>query len=290
MPLGSFQNGLGNVPDQIRIGPCGRRGPVSRISIAYPLLGHDSAEQVNYGIMVGHEAPLVLQLVEEDILAVDPDVRVSDLPVDRYLSLNLVFGIIFRYPEIGLAELAVAAAAPHHLDKPVSRRALNIWNLLQLRPARNVNELWAVVRLDVVVNSSNNMITLADDHMVHSQRLGVPVADLHLPAARPTQDQLRLRILLPGPIDLSNKLQELPLRIGRKLSAIGEHHAHRSQPHRIHGPDGQQPPRPHHTFLEGTTLVSADHKAPSRPLRQSVGLMELESRRRIGELSRPERN
>src|SRR6266567_919355 len=118
MPLGSFQNGLGNVPDQIRIGPCGRRGPVSRISIAYPLLGHDSAEQVNYGIMVGHEAPLVLQLVEEDILAVDPDVRVSDLPVDRYLSLNLVFGIIFRYPKIRLAELAVAAASAHYLCQP----------------------------------------------------------------------------------------------------------------------------------------------------------------------------
>src|SRR5207245_4131675 len=120
VPLGSFQNSLGNVPDKIRIGPCGRRGPVSRISIAYPLLGHDSAEKVNYGIMVGHEAPLVLQLVEEDILAVDPDVRVSDLPVDRSLSINLVFGIIFRYPEIRFAELAVAAAAPHHLHKPVS--------------------------------------------------------------------------------------------------------------------------------------------------------------------------
>src|SRR5438309_7332469 len=184
--------------------------------------------------MVGHEALLVLQLVEEDILAVDPDFRVSDLPVDRYLSLNLVFGIIFRYSKIWLAELAVAAAAPHHLDKPVSRRALNIWNVLQLRPARNVNELWAVVRLDVVVNISNDMVALANDHMVHSQRLGVPVPDLHLPSARPTQHQLRLRILLPGTIDLSNKLQKLPLCIRCQLSAIGEHHAHRSQTHRIH--------------------------------------------------------
>src|SRR6266550_2327877 len=237
MPLGSFQNGLGNVPDQIRIGPCGRRGPVSRISIAYPLLGHDSAEQVNYGIMVGHEAPLVLQLVEEDILAVNPDVRVSDLPVDRYLSLNFVFGIIFRYPEIRFAELAVAAAAPHHLHKPVSRRSLNVRNIFQLRPARNMNELRAVVRLDVVVNVSNNMVALANDHMVHSQRLGVPVAHLHLPAPRSTQHQFGLRILFPGPIDLSNKLQKLPLRIRCKLSAIGEHHTHRSQTHRIHGRD-----------------------------------------------------
>src|SRR2546422_9846157 len=63
----------------------------------------------------------------------------------------------------------------------------------------------------------------------------MPVADLHLPSARPTQHQLGLRILLPGPIDLSNKLQKLSLRVGCQLSAIGEHHAHRSQTHRIHG-------------------------------------------------------
>src|SRR5207302_10911175 len=148
--------------------------------------------------MVGHEALLVLQLVEENVFTVDPDVRVADLPVDRYLTLNLVFGIIFRYPEIRLAELAVAAAAPHHLDKPMSRRSLNIRNILQLRPARNMNELWAVVRLDVVVNISNNMVALADDHMVYAQRFGVPVADLHLPAPGPTLHQLGLRILLPS--------------------------------------------------------------------------------------------
>src|SRR5205807_9288505 len=109
VPFRSLQNSLRNVPDKIRIGPGGRRRPMSRISITNTLLGHNRVEQINHRIMVGHEALLVLQLVEEDILAVDPDVRVSDLPVDRYLSLNLVFGIIFRYPEIRLAELAVAA-------------------------------------------------------------------------------------------------------------------------------------------------------------------------------------
>src|SRR5438552_10097136 len=113
--------------------------------------------------MVRHEALLVLQLVEEDVLAVDPDVRVADLPVYRYLSLNLVFGIIFRYPEIRLAELAVAATSPHNLNKPVSRRSLNVRNIFQLRPARNMNELGAVIRLDVVVNVSNHMVALAYD-------------------------------------------------------------------------------------------------------------------------------
>src|SRR5438552_13484038 len=116
--------------------------------------------------MVGHEPPLILQLVEEDILTVHPDVRIPDLSINRYLTLDLIRRIIFRYPKIRLAELAVAATSPHNLNKPVSRRSLNVRNILQLRPARNVNELGAVVRLDIVVNVSNHMIALAYHSMV----------------------------------------------------------------------------------------------------------------------------
>src|SRR2546422_3211581 len=36
VPLGSLQNSLGNVPYQIRISPGRSRGPMSRISVAYP--------------------------------------------------------------------------------------------------------------------------------------------------------------------------------------------------------------------------------------------------------------
>src|SRR5437879_6672285 len=125
---------------------------MSRISVANTFLGHDRVEEVNHRVVVRHEPLLVLQLVEEDVLAVDPDVRVADLPVYRYLSLNLVFGIIFRDPKIRLAELAVPTASPHNLNKPVSRRSLNVRNILQLRPARNMNEFGAVIRLDIVVN------------------------------------------------------------------------------------------------------------------------------------------
>src|SRR5437667_4131415 len=166
MPLGSLQNSLGNVPDQIRISPGRSRRPMSRISIPYPLLGHDRVEQIDHRVVVRHEALLVLQLVEEDVLTVDPDVRVADLPVYRYLSLNLVFGIIFRYPKIRLAELAVAATSPHNLDKPVSRRSLNVRNILELRPARIMNKLGTIARLYVVVNVTNHMIAFAYDHMV----------------------------------------------------------------------------------------------------------------------------
>src|SRR5207253_9612778 len=142
---------------------------MSRISIPYSLLGHDRVEQIDYRVMVGHEASLVLQLVEEDVLAVDPDVRVPDLPIDRYLSLNLVFGIIFRYPKIRLAELAVAATSPHNLNKPVSRRSLNIRNVLQLRPARNMNELGAAIRLGLIVNGTSPVISLAYHTLVDAQ-------------------------------------------------------------------------------------------------------------------------
>src|SRR5438128_10969427 len=172
---------------------------MSRIRITNTLLGHNRVEQINHRVMVGHEASLVLQLVEKDILAVDPDVRVPDLPVDRYLSLNLVFGIIFRYPKIRLAELAVAAAAPHHLDKPVSRRTLNIRNIFQLRPARNMNKLWTVVRLDVIVNVSNTMVALANNHVVYAERLGVPVAHHQQPATRRTYHQFDRVGRLPAP-------------------------------------------------------------------------------------------
>src|SRR5712664_1463331 len=116
--------------------------------------------------MVGHEPPFVLQLVEENVLAVDPDVRVADLPVDRYLSLDLVLRIVLCDSKIGLAELAVAAASPHNLDKPVGRGSLNVRNILQLRPTRNMNELGTVSRLDVVVNITNHMITLTYDYVV----------------------------------------------------------------------------------------------------------------------------
>src|SRR5260370_9242267 len=139
---------------------------MSRIGVSYSLLGHDSAEEVDYRVMVGHEAPLVVQLVEENVLAVDREVRVRDLPVNCYLPLDLVLRIVFCYPEIGLAELAVAAASPHNLDKPVSRRTLNIRDVLQLRPTRNMNELGTVSRLDVIVNITDHMVTLAYHYVV----------------------------------------------------------------------------------------------------------------------------
>src|SRR5436309_4076284 len=207
---------------------------MSRISIGNPFLRHHIIEQVHHRIMVRHEPPLVLYLVEENVLTVDPDIRVSNLPVDCDLSLYLISRIVFCDPEIRLAELAVAPAPPHNFHKPMDGRGDNIWNILQLRTPRNVNILRRSVELYIPVNILDHMIALADHHMVDAQGLRVLVPDLHLPSARPAQDQLSLRNLLPGLVDLSYKLEKLLLRIVSELATIGEHHAHRAQPERVH--------------------------------------------------------
>ena len=93
---------------------------MGRIRVSDAALGHYCLEEINNRLVVGHEPVLVFKLVEENVLAVNPDVRVSNLPVDRDLSLNLVGWIVFCRAQIRFAELAVAATAPHDLNKPVS--------------------------------------------------------------------------------------------------------------------------------------------------------------------------
>src|SRR5689334_6501768 len=99
---------------------------MSRIRVTYPFLGHDRVEEINNSIVVGHETPFIFQFVEEDVLAVDPDVRIPNLTVDRDFSLDLVARIVLGYPKVRFAELAVAATAPHDLDEPMGRGTLNV--------------------------------------------------------------------------------------------------------------------------------------------------------------------
>src|SRR3989442_1496279 len=93
---------------------------MGRVGVSDPPLGHHCLEEVHYRLVVRHEPVLVLELVEENILTMNPDVGVSNLPVDRDLSLNLVRGVVFCRAQIWLAELAIAAATSHNLDKPMS--------------------------------------------------------------------------------------------------------------------------------------------------------------------------
>src|SRR5579864_2029822 len=167
----------------------------------------------------------------------DPDVRVLDPPVDRDLPLNLVFRIVFCNPQIRLTELAVPAAAPHDLDKTMSGWCENVRNLLKLRTPRNMNELRRFAGLYVVVNVLDNMVALANYHVIHAQRLRVSVADLHLPSAGPAEDQLGLWILLPCLVNLLDEFEKLPFRVCGKLSPVREHHAHRPQAEWVHRGD-----------------------------------------------------
>src|SRR6267143_2564804 len=92
---------------------------MGRVGVGDPALGHYCLEEVDYCLVVGHEPVLVFELVEENVLAVNPDVRVSNLPVDGDLSLDLVGGIVLCRAQVRLAELAVAAAGSHDLNNPV---------------------------------------------------------------------------------------------------------------------------------------------------------------------------
>src|SRR6266487_1863062 len=102
--------------------------------------------------MVRHEASLVFELVEENVLAVDPDVRILDLSVDGNLSLYLVSRIVFCDSELG-----------------------STWD---------VDELGRAAGFNIAVNVLDDMVAFAHDHMVDVESLRVSVADLHLPGAR----------------------------------------------------------------------------------------------------------
>src|SRR5438552_1095603 len=93
---------------------------MGRVSVCDPALIHYCLEEIDHCLVVGHEPVLVFKLVEENVLAVNPDVGISNLPVHRDLSLNLVGWVVFCRAQVWFAELAVAAAASHDLDKPVS--------------------------------------------------------------------------------------------------------------------------------------------------------------------------
>src|SRR2546426_5636935 len=109
---------------------------MGRVSVRYATLCHYCLEEVDHCLMVGHESVLVLELVEENVLAVNPDVWVSDLPVDRDLSLDLVGGEVFFRAQVLFAELAVFAAASHDLDNAVRRRSDHVLGLLFLLSPR----------------------------------------------------------------------------------------------------------------------------------------------------------
>src|SRR6266436_696491 len=102
---------------------------MSRVGVRDATLSHYRLEEVDHCLVVGHEPVLVLKLVEENVLTVNPDVGISNLPVNRDLSLNLVSGVVFCRPQVRLAELTVATTASHDFDKPVRRRSHDVRDL-----------------------------------------------------------------------------------------------------------------------------------------------------------------
>src|SRR5881396_1495647 len=142
---------------------------MSWVRVSDAALGHYCLEEVNNRLVVGHEPVLVFKLVEENVLAVNPDVGVSDLSVDRDLSLNLVGWVVFCRAKVWLAELAVATATSHDLNKPVSRRSNNIRNLFQFGSTGNVDELWCAIEFYIVVDVLYDMVALSNHRVIDSK-------------------------------------------------------------------------------------------------------------------------
>src|SRR2546422_3873507 len=155
---------------------------MGRVGVGDPALSHYCLEEIDHCLVVGHEPVLVLELVEENVLAVNPDVGVSNLPVDRDLSLNLVRWVVFCRAKVWFAELAVATATSHDLNKPVSRRSHNIRNLFQFGSTGNVDELWCAIEFYVVVDVLYDMVAFSNHRVIDSKSPRLFVFGFHLPS------------------------------------------------------------------------------------------------------------
>src|SRR5690348_9297329 len=71
MPLRPFPYSLRDIPDQLGISPCRSSRAMGRVRVGYSLLRHDCREQIHDSVMVRHETPLVFQLVQENVFAMD---------------------------------------------------------------------------------------------------------------------------------------------------------------------------------------------------------------------------
>src|SRR2546428_13506581 len=118
---------------------------MGRISVCDPALGHYCLEEIDHCLVVGHEPVLVFKLVEENVLAVNPDVGISDFSVDRNLSFDLVGWVVFCRAQVWLAELAVVAPAPHEPYKPLSCSSHQVPGLSFPKSPGGAGEPWGSV-------------------------------------------------------------------------------------------------------------------------------------------------
>src|SRR5437867_70813 len=155
--------------------------------------------------MVGHEPFLVLKLVEENIFAVNPDIRVPRPSVDIHLPNDLLHRVVLCSSKVWLAELAIAAATPHHFDKAMNRRTHDVRNVLQPRTSRHADNVRTTVEFYIIVYLPDHMIALAHHEMVNAKLFRLMLPYLHLPGPGPSHDKLRLGKPLSSLVDTIDK-------------------------------------------------------------------------------------
>ena len=178
--------------------------------------------------MVRHEFFLVFELVEEYVLTVNPYVGVPCFGVDADFLDYFLSWIIFRRSQVGLAELAVSAATPHDLHKTMYGWSYNVRDIFELGPTGHSDYLRARVGFYVLVNLANNVIALAHDNMINAEAFARVLPDLHLPCARPSDHQFRIREILPCGVYAVDEFQEFLFRVSGQFSPVRKHHTDRA--------------------------------------------------------------
>src|SRR6058998_2971393 len=98
----------------------------------------------------------------------------------------------------------------------------------ELGPTGHSDYLRARVGFYVLVNLANNVIALAHDNMIDAEAFARVLPDLHLPCARPSDHQFRIREILPCRVYAVDKFQEFLFRVSGQFSPVRKHHTDRA--------------------------------------------------------------
>src|SRR5207247_1476088 len=115
----------------------------------------------------------------------------------------------------------------------VHRRTQDFRDLVDGRGGRvrEAHDRGSVVVYDPVENLRDEMVDLAVDDVVDSERFLHFLAVIEMPGAGPAEDDLVFPI---GSLDALDELEEHRLRVRREDPAHGEGHAERTEDKRIH--------------------------------------------------------
>ncbi len=206
---------------------------MSRVPGSDSLDVHGGLEDLLDGVGVGLHSLVVLHLVQEDVIRLEPRVSVPRGHVYGSLLLNKLRGEVSQTTESDLAELATPTAAAHHLYHPVHAGCHDWRYVLQPRRVERLRDLFRCSPIHHVLEDvARDVVQLARDHVVYAEPFLLFRSVVELPHSCATDGDLELPMTVG---QVQEEFLEACLRVGRQHTAIGETHAHRSQAQGIHG-------------------------------------------------------